>query len=162
MGSGKSTVGRALADKLNMKFIDTDSYIEKREGMTISKIFEKYGEEYFRNAEYEVCRELSASKGYIISTGGGTLLREKNVAEIKKNGTVFFLDTSVSTILERLKFDTTRPLLQRPDKEQAVNELLFQRMPLYKKAADHIVDGDGSPRKICADIIRICNGEKHG
>ncbi len=161
MGCGKSTVGRLLSDKLGMRLIDTDSYIEKKENMTISRIFEEKGEEYFRNAEFEVCRELSTVSGRIISTGGGTLLKEDNVRELKKGGIVFFLNVSPDTVLARLKCDTTRPLLQRPDKEAAVNELLSKRMPLYRKAADYTVNAEETPRKICAEIIKIYRGGRH-
>lgn len=158
MGSGKSTVGRALAEKLSMKLIDTDSYIEKKEGMTISEIFAQKGEEYFRNVELEVCRELSSMRNYVISTGGGTLLKEENVAEIKKGGVVFFLNVSAQTVLTRLKNDTTRPLLQRTDKVKAVNDLMNKRMSLYSKAADYVINAEESPRKICSEIIAIYNG----
>lgn len=158
MGSGKSTVGKLLCEKTGMRLIDTDTYIEQKEGMTISDIFAQKGEEYFRSAELEVCKELSGMKNCIISTGGGTLLKECNVKEIKKGGIVYFLDVSPSAVLSRLQFDTTRPLLQREDKEQAVNDLLSQRMPLYKKAADHIINAEETPLKICAKIISIHNG----
>lgn len=158
MGSGKSTIGRQLSEKLGMKLIDTDAYIEKKEGMTISEIFAEKGEDYFRNVELEVCKELSEMKNCIISTGGGTLLKECNVNEIKKGGTVYFLNVSPNAVLTRLRFDTTRPLLQRADKEKAVNELLAQRMPLYKKAADYIINAEETPRNICAKIISIYNG----
>ena len=161
MGSGKSTVGRALAEKLSKKLIDTDSYIEKKEGMTISEIFASKGEEYFREAELKACREFSDLENCIISTGGGTLLKEDNVAEIKRGGTVFFLNVSPKTVLTRLRHDTTRPLLQREDKEKAVNELMSLRMPLYRKAADHIISAEEPPRKVCAKIISIYNGGKN-
>lgn len=162
MGCGKSTIGRALAEKLNMKLIDTDTYIEKKEGMSISEIFTTKGEDYFRNAELEVCRELSELRSCIISTGGGTLLKEENAAEIKKGGTVFFLNVSPQTVLTRLRYDTTRPLLQREDKEKAVNDLMDQRMPLYKKAADYVVNAEEPPRKVCAKIVSLYNGGKNG
>lgn len=160
MGCGKSTVGRALAEKLGMRLIDTDSYIEKKEGMTISRIFAEKGEDYFRKLELEVCSELSGKKNCIISTGGGTLLNEKNVAEIKKGGKVYFLNVSPATVLTRLKYDTTRPLLQRKDKEAAVNELLNKRLPLYMKAADYVIDAEQSPRAVCCKIMEISSGER--
>lgn len=158
MGCGKSTVGRLLAEKLGMRLIDTDSYIEKKEGMTISEIFTEKGESYFRNAELEVCKELSGFHSCVISTGGGTLLKEENVKEIKKGGKVYFLDVSADTVLTRLRYDTTRPLLQKPDKEKAVNDLMRQRMPLYKKAADYVISAEEPPRKVCGRIMEIYNG----
>ena len=130
MGSGKSTIGRQLSEKLGMRFIDTDTYIEQKEGMTISQIFEEKGEEYFRELELETCRELSKLRGSIISTGGGTLLRDCNV---------------------------TRPLLRREDKEKAVKNLLSQRIPLYNRAADYVIDAEEAPRKVCLQIMNIYN-----
>ncbi len=157
MGSGKSTIGRQLSEKLGMRFIDTDSYIEQKEGMTISRIFEEKGEDYFRSLELEVCKELSQLKGSVISTGGGTLLKDTNVKEIKKGGVVFLLNVSSNTVLNRLKNDTTRPLLQREDKEKAVKTLLSQRIPLYNRAADYVIDAEESPRKVCIEIMNIYN-----
>ena len=157
MGSGKSTIGRQLSEKLGMRFIDTDTYIEQKEGMTISQIFEEKGEEYFRELELETCRELSKLRGSIISTGGGTLLRDCNVKEIKKGGVVFLLNVSSNTVLTRLKSDTTRPLLRREDKEKAVKNLLSQRIPLYNRAADYVIDAEEAPRKVCLQIMNIYN-----
>lgn len=157
MGSGKSTVGKLLAEKLGTRFVDTDAYIEQKEGMTISEMFEKYGEEYFRQKEHEVCEELSELKRTVISTGGGTLLNDENRKTLKKNGVVFLLNVSSRTVLSRLKSDTTRPLLQREDKEHAVKMLLTQRTPLYNMAADHVIDAEESPRKVCLKILSIYN-----
>ncbi|MBQ1546270.1 MAG: shikimate kinase [Clostridia bacterium] len=157
MGSGKSTVGKQLAEKLGTCFIDTDEYIEEKEGMTISEMFEKYGEEYFREKEREVCRELSELKRVVISTGGGTLLNDENRRTLKKNGVVFLLNVSSRTVLARLRTDTTRPLLQREDKEYAVKMMLTQRTPLYNMAADYVIDAEESPRKVCLTILSIYN-----
>ena len=157
MGSGKSTIGKLTAEKLGARFIDTDAYIEKREGMTISKIFETHGEEYFRKLEHNVCIELSELSKTVISTGGGTLLRDENVKALKKNGVVFLLNISPSVVLTRLKNDTTRPLLMREDKKKAVTELLSKRLPLYNRAADYILNGEEAPRKITLNIINTYN-----
>lgn len=157
MGSGKSTIGRQLSEKLGMRFIDTDTYIEQKEGMTISRIFEEKGEDYFRSLELEVCKELSKLQGSVISTGGGTMLKDCNVKELKKNGVVFLLNVSSNTVLSRLKSDSTRPLLQREDKEKAVKNLLSQRIPLYNRAADYVIDAEESPRKVCIEIMNIYN-----
>lgn len=157
MGSGKSTIGKQLSERLGMRFIDTDTYIEQKEGMSISKIFSEKGEEYFRNLELEVCKELSGLKATVISTGGGTLLKDENVKAIKKNGVVFLLNVSSNTVLTRLKNDSTRPLLQREDKEKAVKMMLSQRIPLYNRAADYVIDAEDSPRKVCTHIINLYN-----
>ena len=160
MGSGKSTIGKQLAERLGMRFVDTDLYIEQKEGISISQIFAEKGEEYFRELELEVCEELSVLKSTVISTGGGTLLKDANVKAIKKNGTVFLLNVSSSTVLMRLKNDTTRPLLQRDDKEKAVKMMLSQRTPLYNRAADYVIDAEESPRKVCSRIMSVYNSIK--
>lgn len=157
MGSGKSTVGRQLADRMGMKFLDTDAYIEQKEGISISQIFADKGEDYFRELELKVCEELSTLKSVVISTGGGTLLKDANVKAIKKNGVVFLLNVSSLTVLTRLKNDTSRPLLQRDDKEKAVKQLLSQRIPLYNRAADYVIDAEDSPRRVCNKIMNIYN-----
>ena len=158
MGSGKSTIGKLLSEKLGARFIDTDTYIEQKEGMTISEIFKTHGEDYFRQREYEVCEELSQLKKTVISTGGGTLLREENMRALKKNGVVFLLNISSRTVLTRLKNDTTRPLLQQADKEKTVKMMLSNRIPLYNRAADYVIDAEESPRKVCLKILSIYNG----
>ena len=120
MGCGKTTVGKNLQKRSGMHMIDTDAYIEKNQGMKISEIFDRYGEAYFRDLEYDACCELSKKSGIIISTGGGALTFERNVQALKKNGTIVLIDVPLDTIKERLKNDTTRPLLQRPDKDEAI------------------------------------------
>ena len=160
MGCGKSTVGKQLSERMGMRLVDTDSYIEQKEGMTISEIFAEKGEDYFRSLEHEVCKELSNLRSSIISTGGGTLLKDENVKAVKKSGIVFLLNVSSNTVLTRLKSDNTRPLLQREDKEKAVKMMLSQRTPLYNRAADYVIDAEESPRKICTRIINIYNSVK--
>ena len=157
MGSGKSTIGKLLAEKLGARFIDTDSYIEQKQGMTISEIFEKYGESYFRKLEYDVCVELSSMQKTVISTGGGTVLNDDNMRALKKNGVIFLLNVSSRTVLTRLKNDTTRPLLQKEDKERAVKMMLSNRTPLYNRAADYVIDAEESPRKVTLKIMTIYN-----
>ena len=157
MGSGKSTIGKLLSEKMGTRFIDTDAYIEQKEGMKISEMFEKYGEDYFRSREREVCEELSQLKRTVISTGGGTLLNEDNMRALKKNGVIFLLNVSSRTVLTRLKNDSTRPLLQQDDKEHAVKMLLNKRIRLYNRAADYVIDAEESPRKVSLKILSIYN-----
>lgn len=154
MGCGKSTVGSLLAKKTGMAFIDLDSYIEKKEKKSISEIFEESGEEYFRMLERKAAEELSQKNGIVLATGGGTLTFSYNVEVLKKNGKIILLDLPVETVSERLKNDTTRPLLNRPDKEQAMKELYEKRLPLYRAAADVIIDADQSPMVVCMEIMR--------
>ena len=120
MGCGKTTVGRILAKKTGREFVDMDKYIEKKENMTVSEIFALHGEDYFRDLEHSVCAELSQKEDLIVATGGGALTYKRNSDIIRQNATVLYLSVPLDVIAKRLKNDTTRPLLQRPDKEQAM------------------------------------------
>ena len=153
MGCGKSTIGNLLSKKMGMSFVDLDSYIEKRENKTVAEIFADSGEEYFRQIEKEVSKELARKKALIIATGGGTLTFRENVDVFKNSGKIVLLDVPVEVVSERLREDTTRPLLNRPDKEQAMRELYEKRMPLYKNAADIVVNAANSPLQVCMDIM---------
>ncbi len=153
MGCGKSTVGTLLAKKTGMSFVDLDNYIEKQEKKTVSQIFADSGEEYFRKLERQAAKTLSEKKGVVIAAGGGTLTFPENVEALKKGGLIVLLDLPVETVAERLKNDTTRPLLNRPDKERAMKELYDKRLPLYRAAADIIVNADNSPMQVCKEIM---------
>ena len=153
MGCGKSTVGALLAKKTGMSFIDLDAYIEKKEKMTISRIFADKGEEYFRELERQAVKELSEKNGMVIAAGGGTLTFQENVDVFRKTGRIILLDLPVEAISERLKDDTKRPLLNRPDKEEAMRELYNKRLPLYRSAADIIIDAADSPLTVCGRIM---------
>ncbi len=157
MGCGKSTVGGLLAKKMGMSFIDLDTYIEKKENKTVSQIFADSGEAYFRQLEREVSKELAEKKGLIIATGGGTLTFEENVQALKRTGRIVLLDLPVEAIAIRLKNDTTRPLLNRPDKDEAMRELYNKRLPLYRSAASVVVDATLSPMQVCVQIMTILN-----
>ncbi len=157
MGCGKSTIGDLLSKKMGMSFVDLDAYIEKKENKTVSEIFADSGEEYFRKLEREASKELSEKRGLIIAAGGGTLTFKENVDVLKTSGKIILLDVPVEVISDRLKFDDTRPLLARPDKEEAMRELYEKRMPLYKSAADVVIDASQSPMQVCRDIIKCSN-----
>lgn len=145
MGCGKSTVGRLLADRLGMTFVDLDSYIEEEAGMTVSAIFEAEGEAGFRRREHDACVTLGGQDGLVLATGGGAVLRDDNVEALRQNGVLVWLSVSPLTVIARLQDDRTRPLLQREDKEDAIRTLLDTRAPLYTRAADVTVDADGNP-----------------
>ena len=131
MASGKSVCGKALAEKLGREFVDSDSAIEEKCGMTISEIFEKYGEEYFRKVEKEVIAELSLKSHAVIATGGGVVLNSDNIAVLRKNATIVNLEPSEDVIKERLsKDDGTRPLNRGQDIEQIL-ERFKGRKPFY-------------------------------
>ncbi len=154
MGCGKSTVGKRLAKELDMTFVDMDSYIEEQAGCTVSDIFAQKGEAGFRTMEHDACCTLSGQDGLVIATGGGAVLREDNVTALKANGTIVLLEVGVDCVLARLENDTTRPLLQRPDKREAAAELLSIRTPLYKAAADITVDAEADADTVAAAILR--------
>ncbi len=154
MGCGKSTVGKALAAATDNTFVDMDSYIEETAGMTVSDIFATEGEAAFRTREHAACVTLGQQDNLIIATGGGAVLREDNVAALRNGGHIVWLTVTPETVLNRLKNDTTRPLLQRDDKETAVCELMTARGPLYRAAADIIVDGNGTAEEIAKQILQ--------
>lgn len=140
MGSGKTTVGRALAKKLNKRFIDSDHEIEARTGASIPLIFEIEGEEGFRQREAEVIADLTAQQDIVLATGGGAILRPENRQCLKSRGTVVYLRASVSSILQRTSHDKNRPLLQTADPRRRLEELAQMREPLYREVADFIVE----------------------
>lgn len=153
MGCGKTTVGKQLAKLAGMEYIDIDQYIEQQQNTTISEIFAKYGEDYFRDLEHNATKELAEKQNCVISAGGGTLLFERNVEALKKSGTVVLLNVPLNTIKHRLRNDKKRPLLQRPDKDKVMEEMYNQRLPLYTKVADYVVNANKSPA-LAAEIIR--------
>lgn len=154
MGSGKSTISRALCNVFAMDVIEMDQVIAEREGMSISEIFEVHGEEYFRNLETGLLRELQSRKGVVISCGGGVPMREENVVEMKKNGKVILLTAKPETILERVRGSHERPLLENNKNVDFISDLMEKRRIKYETAADIIIHTDGkSEFEICEEII---------
>lgn len=144
MGSGKTTVGFRLSYRLRRTVIDTDKEIEREEQRTIADIFATEGEGYFRDRETMCLRKLLKTTGsQIISVGGGLPLREENRELLHELGQVFYLRARAETIYERVKNDTTRPLLQGPDPETKIRTMIAERDPLYRDAADVVIDVDG-------------------
>lgn len=154
MGSGKTTVGRQLACLTGRRFEDTDELIVKNTGMTIPEIFEKYSEQHFRSLEREVCARLASQQGLIIAVGGGALTFAENVKVLSATGDIVLLDVPIEVILRRLKGDATRPLLDRPDRENAARALYKQRMPLYKAAAAFTVNAAADAKTVAQDIMK--------
>lgn len=141
MGSGKSTMGRLIANKFQYAFVDTDHYIEKKEGRKISEIFADDGEEYFRNLETEVLKELlDSEEKKVLALGGGTPLRQENRELLRKNGNVIFLKVTSEDAYKRLKDDSERPLLQVEDPKKKIEDLLAFRNPVYESVADIILE----------------------
>ena len=154
MGSGKSVTGKALANCLNAEFIDMDAYIEKTENMSVSEIFEKFGENHFRNLEAKASATLGTFENKVIACGGGTVVNPENTMALKQNGELFYLSVAPETVINRLKTDNTRPLLAK-NKENAVNSLLNSRAPIYEAAADHIIDANKSVTEVVEQILKI-------
>ncbi len=140
MGAGKTTIGRILARKLGLKFVDSDHEIEARTGASIPWIFEIEGEASFRRREADVIRELTGQSGLVLATGGGAILNADNRAFLKARGTVIYLRASVNSILQRTAHDKNRPLLQTADPRKKLEELMAVRDPLYMEIADLIID----------------------
>jgi shikimate kinase len=153
MGSGKTTVGKALAEKLGYRFFDTDAVIEELAQQPIAQIFTASGEAAFRQLETQVLAELSAYRKLAIATGGGIVLDRQNWSHLK-HGLIVWLDTSVADICDRLLGDTSRPLLQGADPQQKLSELLEQRRPLYAQADLHVpIAANETPEVIALRIL---------
>ena len=154
MASGKSTVGRRLSNRLNLKFIDIDKEIEKSAGVSISWIFDVEGEERFREREVKELAKSINNNNCVISTGGGAILSKEN-REVLKKGTVIYLETSIQTQLERTINDKKRPLLQNSNnREQTLRELKKIRDPLFEECANiTIKEGKNSHNEVVEEII---------
>jgi shikimate kinase len=163
MGAGKTTVGRALARKLNKQFIDSDHEIEARTGASIPLIFEIEGEDGFREREAETIRDLTARQGIVLATGGGAILREDNRRCLKEHGTVIYLRASIDSILQRTSHDKNRPLLQTANPREKLEELTRVREPLYYEVADIIVEtGRPNIQSLVQSIIAQLDQIEHG
>ena len=166
MGAGKSTISDYLSTMFAMEVVEMDQLIAEREGMSISDIFETYGEEYFRNMETNLLIEMQEKKNVIISCGGGVAMRERNVAEMKKNGRVVLLTAHPQTILDRVKDSDDRPLLNGHKNVEYIEQLMEARREKYEAAADIVVDTDEGPRAgTTAESLgklRCCSGKPDG
>ena len=134
LGVGTSTVGQILAGMLDFEFIDTDRVIETREGRRISEIFSQEGETRFRDLETGLIREYEIQQGLILSTGGGLVVRPENLASLQTHALIVCLWASPAVIYERVRYQGHRPLLQTPDPQARIAELLEQRKPAYQQA----------------------------
>ncbi len=154
MGSGKSTIGQLLAQRLNRDFVDSDHYIEAKTGVDIPRIFDIEGEEGFRVRETKALKELTERNNLVLATGGGSVTREENRKMIRAAGFIIFLDTSVNQQLERLKHDKKRPLLQTENPRERLEALLSERKPIYLEMADLRIPTDRKfARKVANEII---------
>ncbi len=154
MGAGKSTISDYLKNVLAMDVVEMDQCIVERQGMSISDIFETYGEEYFRELETNLLIEMQSRSNVVVSCGGGVPMRERNVVEMKKNGRVVLLTAKPETILERVKDNHDRPLLENNKNVSFIADLLEKRRAKYEAAADIVVETDGkSELEICEELI---------
>lgn len=140
MGAGKTEVGRSLAERLGMDFFDVDAEIEKGQGRTVWEIFYTETEEGFRRIEAKEIESAALLDGYVIACGGGAVLRPDNVAALKSHGTFVYLKADPAELAERLRDDTSRPLLKGTNRREAINGLLREREALYESTADITVD----------------------
>jgi shikimate kinase len=154
MGAGKTCIGRRLAERFTLDFVDADQAIVEAAGASIATIFEHSGEAGFRQHERQVLQQLLDGQGQLVSTGGGAVLDPDNRAIIAGRGFVVYLRVSVAGQLERLARDRTRPLLQRPDREQVLHDMAALRDPLYRALADLTLDTDlYTPAEATAQLV---------
>lgn len=150
-GCGKTTIGKLLAEKLGKRFIDIDAMVEKQEGCTINELF-RQGEEHFRKLETEAVLALEKEKASVIATGGGIIKRASNMASLKKNGIIVYVDRPVRDIAGDIDA-STRPLLA--DGTDRLIQLYAERDDLYKKYSDFIIKNEGEITEVVENIINI-------
>ena len=157
MGCGKSTMARILSEKTGAELIEMDETIEKEAGMSINEIFEKHGEQYFRDLESQLVERIMKKGGAVVSCGGGAILREENVLNMKKNGKIVYFSATPETIFKRVRHSTNRPLLNGNMNVEYISELMGKRLPLYEKAADiTIVVDEKNKQEVVDELMQIC------
>lgn len=137
-GSGKSSLGKRVAGQLHVPYVDTDARISEGTGCTIQQIFDRYGEQAFRNAETNVLIQLSRETPSLISTGGGMVMREDNRAIMRNHGLIVLIDRPLEDILSDIKLDR-RPMLAQKGMGE-VERLYYERIETYRRAADYVLD----------------------
>lgn len=156
MGSGKSSVGRILIEKLGGRLVDTDARIVEKAGTSINDIFEKHGEAYFRNLESEVLKETLESDATVICTGGGIVLRDENRKMLNELSKVVYLKASAKTVYDRVYNDESRPLLKGKKSVEEIQSMMDSRQELYDDCAMYTVVTDNkSVDKIVAEILEL-------
>jgi shikimate kinase len=162
MGTGKTSVGRVLAYRLGLEFVDTDEEIEKATGKTVQDLFSRYGSIRFRSEESLVIKKLSAREGMVIATGGGAVLNPENVSALKKNGVVVLIRSSPEIIRKRVRTGRNRPLLAgSSDLKQRIEDLMAEREEAYRAAADlEVLSGEESKEEVAGKIIRLLEERK--
>ena len=159
MGTGKSTVGRLIAERLGWRFVDTDQLIEERAGRTVKDIFAQDGEAVFRQWESRICQELAALQKTVIATGGGIVLNPDNRDALARAGLVVCLDAPASEIVARLAGVTDRPLLAGADPVTRVAELLAARASAYGALEHHVATAGKTPQEVAALVMAVWEAE---
>lgn len=152
MGVGKTSVGTRLAQDLGYVFVDTDKIIEAGQQMTISAIFSKYGEPYFREIEAQIIQKVMQGESQVVSTGGGAVIWDANRDAFKKNGFVVCLTARPDVIFDRIKHEVHRPLLQTADPLEKIKQLLAQRAQFYAQADASIDTSGKSVERVISEI----------
>lgn len=153
MGTGKTVVGKMLAERLHMEFVDLDALIEERLGMSIRDIFDGFGESYFRRVEKEVVSESSKKDGLVVAAGGGAVLDSENVTNLKNMGRIIHLSARPDVILDRTKDAEDRPLLETADRRKRIAVLLAKRAPFYGRADYEIDTSDLGVEDVVEKIV---------
>ena len=155
MGTGKTSIGRRISSQLRMRYVDTDDIVERDSGRRISNIFAEDGESAFRELESEAVCKVSKLYNHVIATGGGVVLKESNMTELKRTGIVFCLTATAEEIYRRVGHQTHRPLLQDPDPLAKIQSMLAERQPYYAEA-DYMIRTTGrSFGEIITHIKRV-------
>ncbi|MDR0805427.1 MAG: shikimate kinase AroK [Enterobacteriaceae bacterium] len=153
MGAGKSTIGRQLAQQLNMEFVDSDHEIERRTGADIAWVFDVEGEAGFRDREEKVLNELTEKQGIVLATGGGSIKSKETRNRLSARGVVVYLETTIEKQLARTQRDKKRPLLQVDTPREVLEALAQERNPLYEEIADVTIHTDDQSAKVVANQI---------
>lgn len=156
MGSGKTTVGKIVANELFLEFHDTDATIEKKTGVTIDWIFDIEGEQGFRKRETLVLKDLVALNSIVLATGGGIVIEPENRELLAARGTVFYLHTPLSTQIDRTSKDKDRPLLKGQDPSKVLSDLQESRQAFYEEVADHIINTENkNGSEVANEIVKL-------
>ena len=155
MGTGKTRVGKELAARLAMSFVDMDDIIVEKEGKSIPRIFAEDGEPHFRAVERTVVKELASQTGLVVATGGGVVLNPDNLRDFSHQGLVVCLAATPAEILERVKHDANRPLLAQGDKMQKIRGLLDTRRELYASIPHQVDTNDKTPDDVVTEILAM-------
>ncbi|MEE2619732.1 MAG: shikimate kinase, partial [Candidatus Poribacteria bacterium] len=155
MGTGKTSVGQRISEKLQMPIVDTDTIVETDNQMIIGEIFDRYGEDYFRNLENAAVHKASKYTNHIISTGGGVVLRIENLNLLQENGLLFCLRATPEEIFKRIKDESHRPLLKDPNPPNKIRRLLQKRQAQYQRIEHQIETTDLSIEEVTNQIIGI-------